>query len=122
MYLTITLKHLIGFLIGFLYFNTINYVLNKKTQYNNCELTTKYCLIFTIFGLFCFLFIDKIKEKRKIECFEILVKDYEKFGIDDNDIFDDENREEYLNMKRYLKLKKIKNKTKWKRVKEMVKL
>lgn len=91
-------------------------MLDKKTR---CEgdktigLDLKYILLFLFCNVFCFLFINKIKEKRKIEHYKNLI-DYYKVLNDyhENSIYygmknDTELTTKILKMKRYLKLKNI---------------
>lgn len=72
-------------------------------------------------GVFCLFFIDKIKEKRKIDYFKYVVlyrnEKIKRFG---EEFYDNDTLNEHYNMKRYLKLKKVKKEIKRKRLKEMV--
>lgn len=121
-HVTITLLDIIIFIIAFYYFKYIVYVLDKKTKYkDDMGMKIKYLFMFMYGGVFCLFFIDKIKEKRKIDYFKYVVlyrnEKIKRFG---EEIYDNDTLNEHNNMKRYLKLKKVKKEIKWKQLKEMV--
>lgn len=122
-HINITLSHIIGFIIWFSYFNYIIYILDKKTKYrDDVGMKIKYLFIFTFGGIFCLLFLDEIKEQRKIDYFKYAVlyrsEKIKKFG---EELYDSDVLNEHNNMKRYLKIKNIKKELRWKKLKEMVK-
>ena len=88
--------------------------LDKKTLYKGDNIISgKWRWIFFTFNFWCYLFIDKIKEKRKIEYFERRTLMYEnmiKSWTFDTDILTHSEKEDLRNMKLYLKINKIKKK------------
>jgi hypothetical protein len=109
--------------ISFMVLGVINlpfrYYFDVKTMYKKSDLIDQhiiFILLFIIFGLIMFLFIKQIKEYRKYYYIKKTVSDYDKwvqywnerksYGPIPENI--DIPHEEYLNYKRYLKLKKIK--------------
>lgn len=101
---------LTNILLGSIFMN----ILDKKTRYvddKSIGLDIKYILLFLFCNIFCFLFINKIKEKRKIEHFKQMIRYYERI-YSYTDLFklaiDKEIQNRVLKMKRFLKLKNIK--------------
>lgn len=88
-------------------------ILDKKTRCvddKSIGLDIKYVILFLFCNIFCFLFINKIKEKRKIEHFKQMIRYYERI-YSYTDLYqlaiDKEINNRVLKMKRYLKLKNI---------------
>lgn len=99
----------------FLYFTSFSYlpdILNNKTKPKNEKYLTepKYILLFMFVNVLCFLFLDKIRECRKINHYKNRVLNFEQNFIDifGLDYLTNESKKEYLKMCRYLKMKKIK--------------
>lgn len=91
-------------LIGLLFINN----LDKKTRYKEDKsigLDVKYSLLFLFCNIFCYLFVNKIREKRKINYFRKNINHYlffEKIGY-----LTDEEKSKLLKIRRYLKIKNI---------------
>ena len=95
-------------------------ILDKKTKCkgDNRNLSTKYYLIFYFLNIFCYLFLNKIREKRKINYYKYYIDFYEKNksffklmsrypSISENILnYDDKTHKKII---RYLKIKNIKN-------------
>lgn len=87
--------------------------LDRKTKGKGDNIiSTKWRLCFFVFNWICYFFLDKIKEKRKIEFMERKILIYERmrdsWSFFGNDILTLEENNELINMKRYLKINKIK--------------
>ena len=107
-----TLLTFILFMIYVLCVPTCPHILIEKTKPNEIETDdckTKYIVLFCVFNIFCFLFLNKIREYRKIDYYKSIVLYYtqykKSFGTTS---LSEENEKEYIKMKRYLKLKKLK--------------
>ena len=124
MSINVTLYQAIAFGAGYIFFQIIGNILDKKTKYETDYGNTKlkYVLLFTTFNIFCFLFIDKIKENRKIDYMKDKVYADEKliqnYG---EDMLSEKEYQEHLHKKRYISINKMKKNIKWKKLKEMVK-
>ena len=111
--------------ISYLIISSINlpfrYYFDKKTMYKNSDLidqSTMFIILFSLVGIFMFLFTKQIKEYRKHYYIKKIVRDYDKwvqywidrkqYGPIPENI--DIPVDVYLNYKRYLKLKKLKRK------------
>jgi hypothetical protein len=85
-------------------------LLDKKTKYNNHNMSIKLLFIGLFFGVFMFLFLNKIRKLRKEEYLYSkylhlkytysFLKEY----LDD----DDETYREYIMLKRHFAIKKLK--------------
>jgi len=85
------------------------YEITKPTveKYNTNE--NKYIILFYIANVFCFLFLNKIRENRKINYYKDRIKIHEQLLELKNGYYIPEKyNNEYIRIKRYLKLKKIK--------------
>lgn len=92
-----------------------NIFMNKLDKKTRCKgdniISGKWRWIFFIFNFWCYLFIDKIKEKRKIEFMERRIIMYDRMIKDwtfDTELLTLTEKEDLRNMKLYLKIKKIK--------------
>ena len=92
---------------------------DKLTMYKDLEFQTLPNFIiwtFIFFGIFMFPFYKLIREKRKRLYYRHIIRDYEywdKFFGQYHDLHNtEEERNKYLNCKRYLKLKEIERKSK----------
>ena len=93
---------------------------DKLTMYKDLEFQTlpnSIIWTFIFFGIFMFPFYKLIREKRKRLYYRYIIRDYEYwekfFGqYPSYDSRKEEERNEYLNCKRYLKLKEIQRKSK----------
>lgn len=121
-HININLIQIISFISGAVYFNLMIRFLDKKTRYVKDETTLrlKYMLLFNIFTILCLPFIKQISEKRKVEYFEQELKYFDRIVERNKNYYSEEEKEKFYNMKRYIKLKKVKNEIKWKRLKETV--
>ena len=102
------------FIFLMLYFTSFVYlpsILDKKTRTGAWDFYgVNYSLLFCFANIFCFLFLNKIRECRKIKYYKDRISHYEQcfilpFGFE---YLSENRKKEYLNMKRYLKLKKLK--------------
>jgi len=98
---------------------TITNILDKKTKDKEDirGLSIMYYLIFYYFNVLCFLFLKKIREKRKINYYKYYIKKYEEnksyFDIiakypEMKEFFMNYNIKKHNEIIRYLKLKKLK--------------
>ena len=107
---------LVGVMITFILIINIH-LLDEKTKYKDDDrnLSIKYNIIFYIFNILCYLFLNKIREKRKIDYYKYFIKCF-----DDNIIYFKLSYDPKISLEiaikkrneiiRYLKLKKLKNK------------
>lgn len=118
-HITINIIQIISFIFGAVYFNLMIRFLDKKTRYVKDETTLrlKYMLLFDIFTILCLPFIKHIREKRKVEYFEQELKYYDKIVERHENYYSEEEKEKFYNMKRYIKLKKVKDKINYRKVK-----
>jgi len=102
---------LIVYLFGFLFIpriliekteivDTIKYINSIDVQNSHI----KYLIIFMIFNFFCFLFINKIREIRKIDYYKKAIRFLDFYDFEN---MKDDRKKDYIRMNRYLKLKKI---------------
>ena len=107
--------------ILFIIFAVINvHALDKKTKYkdDNRGLSIKYYLIFYFTNIFCYLFLKKIREKRKLDYYIYYSNYYKKYKkaldiLTKYSIVDDcnainYNEKTYKKIVRYLKISKLK--------------
>jgi len=102
-------------IIYFTSFSYMPYILDKKTKPkgNDGLIETKYNVLFCFVNIFCFLFLNKIREKRKINFYKNRILHYDQnfikiFGFES---LSPDGKLDYNRMKRYLKLKKINEKS-----------
>jgi len=105
----------IGFILFFLYISCLIISPNiiatktkpKDSNYIYCS--NKFIILFCIANIFCFLFLNKIREHRKIEHYKFRIKRYNTLkNLYDDYFLDDEYESEIKKIERYLKLKKLK--------------
>lgn len=104
---------LIVYLTGFAY---LPYILDKKTRpkeyiFWSCE--TKSNVLFCFGSFFCFIFLNRIREWRKINYYKDRILNYDQnfvrmFGFES---LPEKHKSEYVKMKRYIKLKKLNEKS-----------
>lgn len=92
---------------------------DKLTMYKDWEFQTLPNFIiwtYILFGIFMFPFYKIIREKRKVQYYKFVIRDYEyweksivPFGLSHKN---ETEKNEYINCKRYLKLKEIQKKSK----------
>ena len=108
---------LVVIIIYTLYFGSFPYlpnILDKKTRYKNDKffigknIDIKYILMFMFINVFCFLFLDKIRESRKISYYKDRVSNFEQNHMLKYDYATSKYYNEYVKMKRYLKMKRLK--------------
>lgn len=113
---------MINIALAIICFVTINSLfmnnLLNRTQYRDHNYPDSSVFIILIFGVLCFLFIEKIKKIRKNAYYKAKLYNLEKFKsigmiLDENNnlqVFDEETKKELIKIKRILALKKIKRK------------
>ena len=80
----------------------------KNDGYNSIIIQNdyiKYQFIFMMLNFFCFLFLNKIRENRKIDHYKNVIEYLDFYGFE-NISYND--KLEYIKMSRYIKLKNLK--------------
>jgi len=105
---------LIIYLFGFLY---IPKTLLNKTEpeklkskdyiiFNGQQSYMKCLLYFFVFNWICFLFLNKIREMRKIDYYKDVIDSWNKsYGFEN---LHDQTKLDYIRISRYIKIKKLK--------------
>lgn len=65
----------------------------------------KYQIFFMIFNFLCFLFLNKIREHRKVDYYKNLIYRFDFIGFEN---LTEDKKLDYIQMSRYVKIKKIK--------------
>jgi len=91
-------------------------ILDRKTKPKEDKgwfLETKYNILFCLVNIFCFFFLDKIREHRKTDWYKdrILMYDQNFVRMLGFESLSSKSKSEYLKMKRYLKIKKLNDKS-----------
>lgn len=101
---------IVSYILIYFLLNTLSIVLlDKITRYHEDKSAINgwsLFFIFLFFGIFCFLFLNKIREKRKIEHFKNMIYFYEHFQSHTFQ-YDVDAQSKVLKMKRYLKIKNV---------------
>ena len=89
---------------------------DKLTNYNNIELhwmPFKFIVLYMFFGYILLFFHKRVKEYRKVIYMENYIRHMDFMYLTRSHYrqYDDVFEQKYINFKRYLKLKKIKNKS-----------
>jgi len=108
--MTVFYTYLFGVIVVFILIINIH-ILDEKTKYkdDDRDLSIKYYILFYIFNIFCYLFLNVIREKRKINYYKYYIKCF-----DDNRIYFELSFSLEIEIKkrnkiiRYLKIKQLK--------------
>jgi hypothetical protein len=110
---------IIGIVLGLLIINAaLQDLFDKLTVYKNDKyawVSFTFSIFYMFFGVFMLLFHKRLKEYRKIKYIEKEIKYYEDWEqmLKDNNLYNNKTKGDYiqyLNFKRYLKLRKLKKK------------